>query len=365
MGWRAEFLGSPDNFIGARASCGAGLTSLPLVSTFVVFAPVSAMASSVVVAKEILHHAAREAAAHSGGPRDQVVVASLDGKPVDCGAGITLAADCAIADVDSCALVWVSGYWTDLVRGARRNAAASPWLAGQYERGAVLVGHGPGSFLLAEAGLLTGKLATTYRALASEFHRHHPEVDLQPQRAITDAGGIYCAVGLDSGRDLLVSLIERHHGPAVGAAIAAWALNDSQRAYRSGPSAFDGQKYHGDDDVLKIQAWLEDHHPEVGSIEQVADRYGMSTRTLTRRFKAATGDSPSGYLRRVRVETAKDLLRGSNFTVAEVAAQVGYRDIGAFYDVFIKQTGLRPGAFRNAAWVAPWVEDKEGDDING
>ena len=329
------------------------------MATLVVFAPVSASAGGVTVTKELLHIAAADARAR-GLADDEVVVASLDGRPVECGAGITLAADRAIGDIPRCDLVWVSSFWSELDAGAAANAAVLPALVAWHAQGAELVGHGPGAFLLAEAGLLDGRLATIYRPLASAFRRRHPTVDLQPQRAITDAGGIYCAVGLDSGRDLLVTLIERRYGPEVAAGIAAWSLNDSQRGYRSASSAFDGQRYHGDADVLKIQSWLEERYGEVIGIEAVADRFAMSSRTLTRRFRAATGDSPSDYLRRVRIEAAKDLLRNSDLTVAEIASGVGYRDIGAFYDAFGKHTGQRPGAYRNSAWVGPWDDGRRG-----
>ena len=328
------------------------------MTTLAVFAPESAMASSVVVAKELLYMAAAEAAV--SGHADEVVVVSLNGEPVECGAGVTVNADRSITEVDECALVWVAGYGSGRAAGARANAAALPWLRARHEAGAELVGHGPGAFLLAEAGLLAGRLATTYRAQVPAFRRHHPDVDLQPQRAITDAGGVYCAVGLDSGRDLLVTLIERRYGPEVASTIAAWALNDSERGYRSAASAFDGQRYHGDEDVLRIQDWLEQNYREPISVEMLAQRFAMSSRTLTRRFRAATGDSPSEYLRRIRVESAKDLLLNSQLTVAEVATDVGYRDIGAFYDAFTHKTGQRPGAFRNAEWVAPWDENKKG-----
>jgi transcriptional regulator GlxA family with amidase domain len=327
------------------------------MATIVVLAPTPAMASSLVVAKELLHMAA-SASRRRGESDDEVVTVTEDGGPVVCGAGISLAADRAVADVPRCDLVWIAGYWNDLVAGAAANRALVPALVAWRDGGAELVGHGPGAYLLAEAGLLDGRLATVYRAQVEVFRERHPAIDLQPQRAITDAGGIYCAVGLDSGRDLLVTLIERRYGPRIGAEIAAWALNDSQRGYRSASSAFDGQRYHGDVEVLKIQDWMEAHHRAVTGIEQLAHHFAMSSRTLTRRFRAATGDSPTEYLRRVRVETAKDLLRNSNLTVTEVAVEVGYRDIGAFYDAFAKHTGRRPGAYRNAARVAPWDDTR-------
>jgi transcriptional regulator GlxA family with amidase domain len=243
-------------------------------------------------------------------------------------------------------LAWVAGYAMPLADGARENAALVAWLAARRAEGAPLAAIGPGVFLMAEAGLLTGRIATIYRPQAAEFRRVHPDVDLQPHRLITDAGGVYCCVGINSASDLLVTLAGKLYGRAIATSVGAWALADSQRSYQVAMTAFDGQKYHGDDAILEIQHWLEENHGQPITVAGLAGAFTMSTRTLIRRFKAATGEPPSEYLARLRVEVAKDLLRNSSLTVAEVAGRVGYRDVGAFYDLFNRHTGMRPGEYR-------------------
>ncbi|BBX62536.1 AraC family transcriptional regulator [Mycobacterium saskatchewanense] len=318
------------------------------MADLVVFAPAAAIASSVALANDILAPASAGAARIAGGEPDRVLLASLDGAPVTCRGGLTIPCDAAIAEIRSCTLVWVASYATPLAVGAEQNAEVAPWLAEQHRGGALIAGHGPGTYLLAEAGLLTGRLATTYRPLAAEFRRRHPEVDLRPERLITDAGGVYCCVGLNSAADLLVTLVGKLYGRAVATSVGAWALVDSARSYRAVTTAFDGMKYHADTQVLDIQLWIEENYGSSVTVAEIAAMFAMSTRTLIRRFRAAVGMPPSEYLARVRVEVAKDLLRSTRMTVAEIAGAVGYRDLGAFYDLFGKHVGGRPTAFRKA-----------------
>lgn len=319
-----------------------------VVARMVVFAPAGALASSVSLANDILGPASTSAQA-AGREPDDVLLVSLDGKSVTCRGGLVISCQAGIDDIDSSALVWVAGYATPLIEGARQNAAVIPWLTRQHAQGALIAAHGPATYLLAEAGLLDDRIATTYRPMATEFRRHHPQVDLRPDRLITDGGGVYCCVGLNSAADLLVSLVGKLYGRAVAASVGTWALVDSQRSYRLASTAFDGMKYHKDADILEIQIWMEENYGNSVTIAEIAAAFAMSTRTLIRRFKAAVGMPPSEYLARVRVEAAKDLLRNSRMTVSEIAAAVGYRDIGAFYDLFAKHTGSRPGELRSTA----------------
>lgn len=315
----------------------------------VVFAPRDAVASSVAVAKDVLTQAAAISARAAGREPDPVLIATLDGAAAECSGGVTIGADVALDDVGPCELVWLAAYWTHLYEGAVRNAAAIPWLVARREEGALIAASGAASFLLAEAGLLDGRAATVYSLQAEAFRRRHPEVVLHLDRPITDAGGVFCCVGMNSMNDLLVHLVERLHGRDTAAAIADWALVDSQRSYQRALAAFDGQKYHGDNEVLSIQAWLEGNYPRPITMARVAAVFGMSARTLTRRFTAATGEAPSGYLARLRVEVAKDLLRDVHLSIAEVAARVGYRDVGSFYDAFRRYAGAPPATYRRAA----------------
>lgn len=312
----------------------------------VICVPQGAVGTSVALPKDILGAAAQAAAERTGSEPDPVLLVSADGGPVVCRAGLRIDCDAALSEVSRCKLAWVAGYATELVAGAAENMALVEWLAQRNDGQTLIAGNGPGTYLLAEAGLLKGRIATTYRPQAAEFRRRHPEVDLQPDRLITDAGGVFCCVGVNSASDLLVTLAGKLYGRGVAASVAAWALVDSQRSYRVAMTAFDGQKYHGDGDILEIQVWLEENFERPITIGHLATVFAMSTRTLIRRFRAATGTPPGRYLARLRVEAAKDLLQNSNLTVSEVAARVGYRDVGAFYDLFTMHTGTKPGAFR-------------------
>jgi transcriptional regulator GlxA family with amidase domain len=316
------------------------------VQPLVIAAPRNAVGSSIALARDILVMASRQAAARRGVAADPVLTASVDGEPVQCGAGTRIAADAGLSDVGQAALVWVGAFWTEPATGVVENAEMTAWLKAQRAGGAMIAAHGPGVFLAAEAGLLNGRVATTYEALAPTFRLRYPGVDLQTSRLITDAGGVFCCVGMNSGADLLVRIIERRYGREVAASVGTWALVDSQRSYQVALMALDGQKYHGDTEILAVQKHLEEHYARSVALSDIAFTFGMSPRTLTRRFKSATGDTPSDYLSRLRAEVAKDLLRDAHLSVAEIAARVGYRDIGAFYDMFAKQTGRRPSAFR-------------------
>lgn len=317
------------------------------VPTHVIVAPRHGVMSSVALALDVLGVAAAETAAR-GGPTTKILLASPDGSAMQCWHAMTLPVDAGIAEITSCELVWVAGFWGEPQRGVEANESLPGWLAGHRAAGALVAAHGPATFLLAEAGLLDGRLATTYIEHAAEFRLRYPAVNLQPSRLLTDGGGVFCSIGMNSGADLLVSLIERLHDPEVASSVAQWALVDSQRSYQSAMMAFDGQKYHGDADILTVQAVLEKRFGDALSLTAIAAQHGMSPRTLTRRFHAATGEPPSDYLARLRMAVAKELLRQTQLTIAEVAARVGYRDIGAFYDMFHKHVGLAPGRYRDA-----------------
>ncbi len=302
--------------------------------------PPRAVAMSIALAKDLFWAAARTA--RQG--RHEVVLVSVDGRPVRCGGGTVITADAALPDVSEVDLAYVGAFWGE------SGPAETPlvdWLTREHDRGALVAAASTGTVLLAAAGLLDGRIATTYPPAAEAFAARFPRVDLQVRRALTDAGRVFCAAGINSGADLAVSLIERLHGREVAMAVADDFLVDFHRAYWVAHVAFDGQKYHGDEEVLAMQLWLESHHDRPLELRDLATRFGMTPRTLTRRFRAATGELPSAYLRRVRMAMARDLLR-DGLGVAQVARRVGYDNVGAFSDAFTRAYGQRPGSFRTS-----------------
>ena len=100
--------------------------------------------------------------------------------------------------------------------------------------------------------------------------------------------------------------------------------------------------------MIDAQQWLHEHFAEPLSFTELARHLGLSQRTLNRRFKLATGLSPGRYLQQVRLEQARELLRDSNLSIAEIAMSVGYQDIGYFSTLFREHMAQSPTAYRQA-----------------
>ncbi|MFQ5516994.1 MAG: GlxA family transcriptional regulator [Acidimicrobiia bacterium] len=313
----------------------------------VIFAPQAAVGMSVMIVKDLLSVAAAVASDNGAAP-GEVMVASLDGRPVGCFNGTELTVDGAIGDIPNAAVVLVGAFWGSSSRAVTANGELIPWLVKLHANGTTIAAFSTGTFFLAETGLLDGKLATTYRPYVRTFRRRYPRVDLKPERAFTDAGGLLCADGIPSSCDLIIALVERHLGPVVAETLARDFTMGFDRSYSLADLAFDGQKHHGDGRILAAQQWLEHHLDEPVTIANVASWAGMSPRTFHRRFRAAVGETPGGYLRRLRVEAAKDLLADPSYTVAEIARLVGFIDPGAFAATFRRHAGASPQPYRKA-----------------
>jgi transcriptional regulator GlxA family with amidase domain len=118
---------------------------------------------------------------------------------------------------------------------------------------------------------------------------------------------------------------------------------NSQSAF----SIFTGQKSHGDETVLKAQAYIESKLHEKVSVEHLSVRFSVGRRNFDRRFIKATGNTPVEYSQRVKIESAKKAIESSRKTINEVMYDVGYSDVKAFREVFRKFTGMSPLEYRN------------------
>jgi transcriptional regulator GlxA family with amidase domain len=109
---------------------------------------------------------------------------------------------------------------------------------------------------------------------------------------------------------------------------------------------FQLRKDHNDDQILPIQEWIEKNFDENFNYDSLARKSGMSRRTMERRFKNATGETPLTYQQNIRVEVAKRLLENESRSFDEITYQVGYEDSSTFRKIFSKQTGLVPTEYR-------------------
>ncbi len=273
-------------------------------------------------------------------------IVSQDGKDVTCFNGFPIQVTGSINDIQTTDLIVVSGVWKEIDKMLEDNQQAVSWLVEHYKKGVILSSVSTGGFLLAETGLLDGKEATMYWRFVDLFKKRYPNVIVKPERMISSADNIYCSSGVNSGCDLSMYLIEKTYGINVARQVEKTYLVDSSNTGQSVDISFSGQKFHTDKTILDVQQWIEENYAKNFLLEEVAVKFGMGLRTLTRRFKLATGESVMLYLHRVRIEIAKELLKKSDLNVNEIAFQIGYEDMGFFYRLFKKHTTFTPNAYR-------------------
>jgi len=171
-------------------------------------------------------------------------------------------------------------------------------------------------------------------------------VQLKRQYFITQAGNLYCAASVNSLADLTVHFIQRLYGKEIANHVERHFSHEIRRAYEASGFFEKEHNHHPDEDITQIQIWLQDNYHRDIVMTQLAEKFGMSTRTLNRRFKAALGISPLDFLQEVRINIAKDLLKTSNLSISEIVDRVGYQDTGFFTALFKKHLATTPLAYR-------------------
>ena len=232
-------------------------------------------------------------------------------------------------------------------KSVKGNKVLVDWIEKQYRAGAEIATICTGAFLLAASGLLDGKSCSTHWSVASAFRSMFPNVNLQADKLITDENGIYTNGGAYSFLNLVIYLVEKYYDRQTAIYCSKVFQIELDRNSQSAFSIFTGQKSHGDETVLKAQAYIESKLHEKVSVEHLSVRFSVGRRNFDRRFIKATGNTPVEYSQRVKIESAKKAIESSRKTINEVMYDVGYSDVKAFREVFRKFTGMSPLEYRN------------------
>jgi len=275
-----------------------------------------------------------------------VEIVSIDGKPIKYSKYLEIQPDRAISDAKECDLIMVpsSGYNSDTFGSYPMEMTG--WLQYHHGKGTTIAGCCTAVFLLAEAGILNGKMATTHWGYADLFRKKYPEINLNPNKIITKDSNIFCSGGGSAGIDLCLFMIERECGQKVANRCAKILLLERGRELQTPFAIFHHQKNHQDSEIIKAQNWIEKYFHHNFQIDDVASHVGMGLRNFKRRFKNATGDPPLVYMQRLRIETAKSILENNATCIGEIANQVGYDDIGFFRKIFARYVGISPSSYR-------------------
>ncbi|WP_405656667.1 GlxA family transcriptional regulator [Streptomyces sp. RK9] len=218
----------------------------------------------------------------------------------------------------------------------------------QAAAGTAVVSICVGAFLLAEAGLLAGRAATTSWLYADRFARRYADVDVRSEQLVVTDRGVTTTAAFSAMYDFALRFVREHDGPRVARSTARIALLDDARATQSAYVDVGLLPAVGRSFSLGVKRWLDQNLGERYDLAALAKEFGVSTRTLLRRFGDEAGETPLSYLHSARVRRARHLLETTDRTVASVAADVGYRDPGAFAQVFARHTGRQPSTYRAA-----------------
>jgi transcriptional regulator GlxA family with amidase domain len=277
-------------------------------------------------------------------------VESLDGRPVRTASGQSIEVDGRIdprrrADAIIVTAPFVADMDEFLARRELLRALSSA-LRRQHKAGAVLASYCTGNYLLAEAGLLDGRIATTHWAKAGDFARRYPRVELRATEVLTEQDGILCSGAVTSYLNLALRLVERFAGAQLAAMTAKTLLIDANRISQASYATLLEEHGHSDSLVARAQRRMETTLQQGCRLSELAAHLAVSERTLNRRFKQAVGDPPLEYLQTLRVEVAKRLLESGRFGFDVVSQRVGYGDLGTFRQLFKRKTGLSPREYQ-------------------
>lgn len=272
---------------------------------------------------------------------------SPDGGNIALNAGLELVCSTSVAAVEHTELVIIPALWGNPRGVIKQYPELLAWLQRQHQQNATICAVGTGSFFLAEAGLLKHKVATTHWYYFDAFSALYPDVQLQRERFITRAGNLYCAGSVNSVRDVMLHFIEEASGADVANQVSRHFTHEVKRSYTSTFLKSAPQNYHEDEVVVEIQDWMHSQYHTQIRLQDMAAKFDISVRSLNRRFRQATGKTPMQYLQQVRLDNAKELLRASNLSIAEVAFNSGYTDCSYFSAQFRKAISLSPRAYRD------------------
>ena len=204
-----------------------------------------------------------------------------------------------------------------------------------------------GAFLLAEAGLLDGRRATTHWSACGALRRRYPGITVEPDPIFIQDGNVWTSAGVTAGIDLALALLEDDAGNDAALAVARQLVVFLRRP--GGQAQFSNQlsvRTADRDPLREVQAWIADRLEADLSVEVLAQRAHMSPRNFARAFKREIGVTPAAYVERARVERAQHLLQNPGAMLQEVALRTGFGSEDRMRRAFQRRLGIGPAAYR-------------------
>ena len=235
------------------------------------------------------------------------------------------------------------------IREAMKCETTLAFVRGKAKRGIRVASVCSGAYILAEAGVLDGRRATTHWQRTRHFIGAYPQIKLEPDRIFVRDGNIWSSAGITAGIDLALAMVAEDFGDEIAQKTARQLVLYHRRS--GGQSQFSS--------LLELKAptgrfgplltWAREHLDRPLTVEEMAERAGMSSRHFARAFIAETGTTPSKAVERLRIEVARQRVQSSSEAIELVAQSTGFRDPERMRRAFIRAFGQPPQSLRRAA----------------
>jgi transcriptional regulator GlxA family with amidase domain len=303
----------------------------PGVVAMDVFGPLEAFATANAIARRSLY---------------RIAIAGMSMAPVDTSLGIQITPSVAVAAIEG-------PIDTLLVSGGFGQAEASgdqhllAWLKTAALEARRCGSICTGAFVLAAAGLLDGRRATTHWAMAAVVSRRYPRVSVEVDRIFVRDGSVYTSAGVTAGIDLALGMIEEDHGRTLALRAARSLVVYLKRP--GGQSQFSNYllaQFAASPPVRLAQEWaLENLTADLG-VRALAARAQMSERTFRRAFAEETGETPREFVERIRIDAARSLFEEAQLPVQAVATRCGFETVDNLRRAFLRRLGVTPQHYR-------------------
>lgn len=271
-------------------------------------------------------------------------VVAVDPGPMRALGGFAISADAGYEALGEARTIIVPG-WRN--RDELPPPALLDELRKAHARGARLLSICSGVFVLAAAGLLDGKRATTHWRYCDELAARFPAIEVDAAVLYVDNGPVITSAGSAAGIDACLHLVERDFGAHIANTVArrlvmAPLRSGGQAQFIPAPVAQAPRH-----DLAAVLDWARKHLAEPLTIGQMAAKALMSERTFLRRFSEATGMTPKGWLQHARMAQARSLLESSALNTDQIALQCGFASVESFRVAFRRTVGLAPSFYRD------------------
>ena len=304
---------------------------------------------------EVFALASRQAQDEGAGatPLYELKLLGSSDAPIILASGLRLLPDLAYpampADTDT---LLIAGGMGNALDGVRADRTLVAWLSGMAPNVRRIASICSGALLLAEAGVLDGRDATTHWSDVTELRRRYPHVQVKPDAIYTRQGNVWTSAGITAGMDLALAMVEADHGRGLAAKVARRMVLPARRSGGQRQISRELEVVECPDAFADLPTWIRTNLHRPLDVAQMAGRVHVSSRQFTRRFGEQFGTTPQKFLEQARVEAAKPLLESSGKDIARIARDCGFGSADAMRRAFVRSVGLTPSEYRARVGIA-------------